>query len=186
MIVIQDCMPMMADVVSGAIPRPVELQPGADVAAWARETPAIRKLCASWSMTPDSLTLTTAHAASSYGVPVLVIDGEVYGPGDMTPAGVTGAELVTTWARRFANLGKAEKAADLLLNFRTVTALRDVEAFIRAKLAELGQPDRASELEAILRAVWEQRASVSEHGAGYEVHLDGDLCAAIRAALGEA
>lgn len=50
----------------------------------------------------DALTLTTAHSSSSYGVPVLVIEGEVYGPGDMTPAGVTGAELVTTWAARFA------------------------------------------------------------------------------------
>lgn len=49
----------------------------------------------------DALTLTTAHAASSYGRPVLVIEGEAYGPGDMTPAGVTGVELVNDWAARF-------------------------------------------------------------------------------------
>lgn len=49
----------------------------------------------------DTLTLTTAHAASSYGRPVLVIDGEAYGPADLTPAGVTAAELVTEWAQRF-------------------------------------------------------------------------------------
>lgn len=49
----------------------------------------------------DTVTLTTAHAASSYGRPVLVIDGEAYGPADMTPAGVTGSELVLEWAYRF-------------------------------------------------------------------------------------
>ena len=50
----------------------------------------------------ESITLTTAHAASSYGVPVLVIDGQAYGPADMTPAGITAADLVQKWARRFA------------------------------------------------------------------------------------
>jgi hypothetical protein len=49
----------------------------------------------------DTLTLTTAHAASSYGVPVLVIEGEVYGPDDLTPAGVTAAELLCQWSERF-------------------------------------------------------------------------------------
>jgi len=49
----------------------------------------------------DTLTLTTAHAASSYSVPVLILDGQAYGPADMTPAGVTGAELVNAWAARF-------------------------------------------------------------------------------------
>ena len=48
----------------------------------------------------DSLTLTTNHAASSYGRPVLVIGGEAYGPADMTPAGMTAAELVALWAAR--------------------------------------------------------------------------------------
>ena len=55
MIVIRDCMPMMADVVSGAIPEPVALTPGQDVATWARATPAIRKLCEAWDVTPDAL-----------------------------------------------------------------------------------------------------------------------------------
>ena len=50
----------------------------------------------------DTLTLTTAHAASSYGRPVLVIEGEAYGPADLTPAGVTGAELALIWAAKFA------------------------------------------------------------------------------------
>lgn len=30
--------------------------------------------------------LTTDHAASSYGIPVLVIDGQTYGPADYLPA----------------------------------------------------------------------------------------------------
>lgn len=63
-------------------------------------------------MTPaadvDTVTLTTTHAASSYGMPVLVIEGQAYGPADMTPAGVTGAELVTTWAVLFAGYGRTE------------------------------------------------------------------------------
>lgn len=50
MILIRDCMPMMADVVSGAIPQPAAVQPGDDVAAWARNTPAIRKLCEGWNV----------------------------------------------------------------------------------------------------------------------------------------
>lgn len=49
----------------------------------------------------DTLTLTTNHAASSYGRPVLVLDGQAYGPADMTPAGVPAGELVTTWAAHF-------------------------------------------------------------------------------------
>ena len=58
MIITRDCMPMVADVVSGAIPEPVALRPGstgAEVLAWARETPAVRKLCATWNVTPDAL-----------------------------------------------------------------------------------------------------------------------------------
>ena len=50
----------------------------------------------------ESITLTTAHAASSYGRPVLVIDGQAYGPADMTPAGIIAADLVREWAARFA------------------------------------------------------------------------------------
>jgi hypothetical protein len=55
----------------------------------------------------DSLTLTTAHAASSYGRPVLVIDGEAYGPADMTPAGMTAAALLGIWFADFVGeIGK--------------------------------------------------------------------------------
>lgn len=49
----------------------------------------------------DTIILTTTHAASSYGVPVLVIDGEAYGPADMTPAGIIAADVVQEWAARF-------------------------------------------------------------------------------------
>ncbi len=52
-------------------------------------------------MDVETLTLTTNHAASSYGQPVLLLDGEAFGPADITPAGMTGGELVTTWAARF-------------------------------------------------------------------------------------
>ena len=53
------------------------------------------------SVTIDTLTLTTNHSASNYGAPVLLIDGEVYGPADMTPVGITGAELVQAFVARF-------------------------------------------------------------------------------------
>lgn len=49
----------------------------------------------------DTITLTTVHAASNYGKPVLVIDGMAYGPADMTPAGITAAELARAWVERF-------------------------------------------------------------------------------------
>jgi hypothetical protein len=52
-------------------------------------------------MNLDSITLTTAHAASSYGRPVLVIDGEAYGPADLTPTGQPAAHIVTEWTARF-------------------------------------------------------------------------------------
>lgn len=49
----------------------------------------------------DTLTLTTAHAGSSYGRPVLLLDGQAYGPADMTPTGQAAAEVLATWAARF-------------------------------------------------------------------------------------
>jgi len=67
----------------------------------------------------DTLTLTTAHAASSYGVPVLVIEGDAYGPADMTPAGMTGAALVRQFCGRFLQFeipdttAEADRAAEL-------------------------------------------------------------------------
>lgn len=36
------------------------------------------------------IAFTTDHAASSYGVPVLVIDGGAYGPSDETPIELAG------------------------------------------------------------------------------------------------
>jgi hypothetical protein len=48
------------------------------------------------------LLLTTEHAASSYGVPVAVIDGQAYGPADVVPeTDRTAAELVRELAQRF-------------------------------------------------------------------------------------
>jgi len=48
-----------------------------------------------------SITLTTDHAASSYGRPVCVIDGVAFGPADMTHAGVPAAVVVRALAARF-------------------------------------------------------------------------------------
>lgn len=42
-----------------------------------------------------------------------------------------------------------------------------------------------AELAALLRDIWERRASVDELGRGYDVHLDSALCERIRRALGE-
>lgn len=47
--------------------------------------------------------LTTEHAAASCGVPVLVVAGEAYGPGDELPSGFPAGDLV----RRFVNGGNA-------------------------------------------------------------------------------
>jgi hypothetical protein len=85
----------------------------------------------------DTLTLTTAHAASSYGRPVAVIEGAAYGPEDMTPAGVTGAELVTTWAAHFL----------APLTPQHETAFDGLHA-IMAKLRRLSPDERVSVLNA--------------------------------------
>jgi hypothetical protein len=46
--------------------------------------------------------LTTEAAASSYGAPVAVIDGQAYGPADVVPdMGMTAAELVRELAQSF-------------------------------------------------------------------------------------
>jgi hypothetical protein len=105
----------------------------------------------------DTLTLTTAHAASSYGVPVAVIDGEAYEPADVTPNGQPVTSILLGLGRAFLDQAPARPWVD----------------------------DRAEELAAILREVWERRASVSERGGGYKVALDGELCERIRRALRE-
>lgn len=38
--------------------------------------------------------LTTTHAASSYGQPVLTVAGQAYGPADALPSGITAGEFV--------------------------------------------------------------------------------------------
>ena len=106
----------------------------------------------------DADTLTTAYSASSHGVAVAVIDGEAYGPADMTPNGEAAAAVLLRLGRSFLGQAPARPWVD----------------------------DRAENLAAILREIWDRRASVSERGNGYEVALDGDLCERIRRALGEA
>ncbi len=49
----------------------------------------------------ETLTLTTAHAASSYKQPVLLIDGQPFGPADLTPDGTPAAIAVTDLAAAF-------------------------------------------------------------------------------------
>ena len=58
--VIYDCMPAMADVFSGAIPRPVVLKPGRDVAKWARSTASILRLADRWGI--DAATVKPAQS----------------------------------------------------------------------------------------------------------------------------
>lgn len=48
-------------------------------------------------MNPSTYTLTTDHPASSYGLPVLVVDGEAYGPSDILPSGESAAAWVARW-----------------------------------------------------------------------------------------
>jgi hypothetical protein len=62
-----------------------------------------------------TIILTTEHAASSYGVPVLVIEGEAYGPADMTPEGTTAEEAVLRLTRAFlGSLGDAGTRSNTL------------------------------------------------------------------------
>lgn len=48
-------------------------------------------------MNDSTVTLTTDHAASSYGMPVLVVDGEAYGSLDILPNGDYAVEWVMRW-----------------------------------------------------------------------------------------
>lgn len=41
--------------------------------------------------------LTTDHAASSYGIPVLVTGGDAHGPEDTLPSGILAGDLVADW-----------------------------------------------------------------------------------------
>ena len=46
---------------------------------------------------PEAL-LTTEHAASSYGAPVLILSGRAYGPGDSLASGESAAAYVGRWS----------------------------------------------------------------------------------------
>lgn len=73
--------------------------------------------------------LTTEHAASSYGVPVLVVGGEAYGPGDALPSGFPAGDLV----RRFVNGANAGAGRWGPRNPKTLAAAR---VFLAAKPRE--------------------------------------------------
>lgn len=47
-----------------------------------------------WAGDGARRTLTTEHAASSYGIPVLVVGETAYGPGDVLPTGETARAFV--------------------------------------------------------------------------------------------
>lgn len=72
--------------------------------------------------------LTTEHAASSYGIPVLVVAGAAYGPGDSLPSGCLAAELV----RRFLNGGNAGRGH---WGPRNESSLAAARAFLAAEPA---------------------------------------------------
>ena len=64
----------------------------------------------------DVAQLTTNHAASSYGQPVLVLNGVAYGPADVIPGvGQTAEDVVLTSFRRALVLG--EDAGKLVRRF---------------------------------------------------------------------
>ena len=69
-------------------------------------------------MNVDTITLTLTDRPA-FGLPILVIDGEVYPPTAMTPAGVIAAELVQEVAAWFERYGHAE------------TRLIDLQAILR-------------------------------------------------------
>lgn len=55
------------------------------------------------------LTLTTDHASSSYGIPVLVdADGQAYGPDDEIATGETGREFVLRYQRGGGRLSQRD------------------------------------------------------------------------------
>ena len=46
-------------------------------------------------------TLTTDSSSSHYGIPVLRVEGEDYGPADILPSGLSGAALIAQVAGEF-------------------------------------------------------------------------------------
>lgn len=59
------------------------------------------------------MNLTTNHSASSYGQPVLLLDGIAYGPCDKTPNGMSAARVVRTDVDLEAPLEMKRKFLDL-------------------------------------------------------------------------
>lgn len=73
----------------------------------------------------STIILTTEHAASSYGLPVLAVDGEPYGPADILPSGEPAVAWVTRWSTEPA---------------RTADELDMARAFLRQAGLELTRP----------------------------------------------
>lgn len=61
--------------------------------------------------------LTTDHAASSYGVPVLVIDGAAYGSGDTLPTRFAGASKGAYAVQASVNFGRIASGDSLVKRF---------------------------------------------------------------------
>jgi hypothetical protein len=86
--------------------------------------------------------LTTDHAASSYGVPVLLIDGQAYGPGDILPSGDLAAAYVGRWS---------------LLPGRTREDLDAVARFMAGALGSRADVAQMAGVDANTVNVWESR-----------------------------
>jgi hypothetical protein len=74
-IVIHDCTPAFADVLSGSVPRPELYAPGDDLVTWAQGTPALRRLGGS-VFTLDELTAALAAAIGEPGHIVVTLDDD--------------------------------------------------------------------------------------------------------------
>ena len=65
-------------------------------------------------------TLTTEHAASSYGIPVAIIDGEAFAPGDLCldAAGriIAVSEMVSAWAEKPERTAEEKELAEKFLS----------------------------------------------------------------------
>jgi hypothetical protein len=61
--------------------------------------------------------LTTDHAASSYGVPVLVVDGVAYGSGDTLPTRFAGASKAAYAVQASVNFGRVASGDPMVNRF---------------------------------------------------------------------
>lgn len=61
--------------------------------------------------------LTTDHSASSYGVPVLVIDGAAYGAGDSLPPRFAGASKAAYAVQASVNFGRIAAGESIIKRF---------------------------------------------------------------------